>query len=268
MARHCEDNVRMAEETLRIIGAGAYTSPTTGKVARLSPPSTTTTYLDTNPVPPLPVSAPSSTVTVFEVCRETTLEGCRRAVGKVGCLNFASAKNPGGGFMRGTMAQEESLAYSSTLFASIGSSPMYRHNRENLHHGLYSHSMIVSDGVVVFRDSTFALLEPADLFTVTVITAPAVNVRVTTEHNLVVQATMRERAHRVLWLAVVHGITTLVLGSWGCGVFGGSITFIADLFMELLTTRPEFTNRFVRVIFSTTDAAHVRVFQAAIRAAT
>ena len=34
------------------------------------------------------------------------------------CLNFASAKNPRGGFINGAIAQEESLARASALYAS------------------------------------------------------------------------------------------------------------------------------------------------------
>ena len=50
---------------------------------------------------------------------------CRCAV-----LNFASAKNPGGGFINGAMAQEESLAASSCLYKTLTAhETYYRMNR-------------------------------------------------------------------------------------------------------------------------------------------
>jgi len=61
--------------------------------------------------------------TLFEVVNETTLAGAARLLrtgsGPVAALNFASAKNPGGGFLNGSHAQEESLARSSALHASL-----------------------------------------------------------------------------------------------------------------------------------------------------
>ncbi|MFD0589016.1 TIGR02452 family protein [Paenibacillus sp. GCM10027627] len=61
--------------------------------------------------------------TVIELTGETTLEAASRLAasgeGAVCGLNFASAKNPGGGFLNGTRAQEESLARSSGLYPAI-----------------------------------------------------------------------------------------------------------------------------------------------------
>ncbi|MVQ33066.1 TIGR02452 family protein [Paenibacillus sp. MAH-34] len=83
----------------------------------------------------------------IEVTDESTLAAARRLVVQEGlqntlCLNFASAKNPGGGFLGGSQAQEESLARSSALYPCISQmDEMYTYNR-NLKTCLYSDYMI------------------------------------------------------------------------------------------------------------------------------
>ena len=66
-------------------------------------------------------------------------------------LNFASGVNPGGGFLVGARAQEETLCRSSALFATLEGDPMYLapHERSD---DAASDSAILSPDVRFFRD--------------------------------------------------------------------------------------------------------------------
>lgn len=114
----------------------------------------------------------------LEITGESTLQAAYRLqveekLTHVACLNFASAKNPGGGFLGGSQAQEESLARSSALYPCISQmEEMYGHNRK-LRSCFYSDYMIYSPEVPVFRDDQGTLLEKP--YQVDFLTAPAVN---------------------------------------------------------------------------------------------
>ncbi|QIX60186.1 TIGR02452 family protein [Hymenobacter sp. BT18] len=172
---------------------------------------------------------------------------------RVACLNFASARNPGGGFLGGSQAQEESLARSTGLYPCIAQfTEMYQHNAHL--NGLYSDYLIFSPGVpVLLTDEGEWLAEP---YQVDIITAPAVNAGALRRNNpeLLDQLvpTMQRRIRQVLAVAAQNGCEALVLGAWGCGVFGNDPAQIAELFAEALA-EPAVRNQFQRIDFAVFD---------------
>jgi len=106
----------------------------------------------------------------------TTLAGGRRLEAIVGghrtaALNFASAKHPGGGFLTGAQAQEESLARASALYPCLEQQKGYYDANRRHHSLLYTDHLIVSPRVPVFRDDQGTLLEVP--WEMTILTAPA-----------------------------------------------------------------------------------------------
>ena len=196
--------------------------------------------------------------TVFEVENETTLHAAQRLLtvsDNVVCLNFASAKNPGGGFLNGSQAQEESLARASGLYSSLNQKrEMYDYNRREKT-CFYSDYMIYSPKLPVFRDDADVLLDQP--YGAAFITSPAVNVGAMSKKEAQkldnIEAVMSQRMERVLSLAVVHGHDTLVLGAWGCGVFGNDPVDMARYFYQLLGENSIFEGAFRHITFAVLD---------------
>jgi uncharacterized protein (TIGR02452 family) len=174
-------------------------------------------------------------------------------------LNFASAKSPGGGFLSGARAQEESLARASALYACIVNSPMYGFH-QGLHDAMYSSWMIYSPSVPVFRDDDGALLE--EPWSCAFLTAPAPNAKVVLERSPdradELCNVMKSRVRRALAIAALHHHRHLVLGAWGCGVFGNDPAFVAAKFREELDGA--FRGAFDEVVFAVLDTSPERRF--------
>jgi len=192
--------------------------------------------------------------TVFEVHNETTLDAARRLVAdgeqNVLCLNFASAKNPGGGFLGGALAQEECIARATGLYPCLLEGKEYYTYHRNLNTCLYSDYMIYSPQVPVLKDEDGNLLdEPVP---VSVVTSPAVNagvVRRNEPENIDrIEPVMKLRIEKLLALCRKHSHDVLVLGAWGCGVFQNEPAMIARLFHEALNG--PFKNAFKRIVFA------------------
>lgn len=195
--------------------------------------------------------------THISVSNESTLSAAQRLV-EAGyhtvALNFASARHPGGGWLSGAQAQEETLGRASGLVACIQDDEMYqRHLR--LRDALYTNSAIYSPNVPVFRDDNNQLLDQPYLLSF--ITAPAVNAAVVLQRDSSrrkeVYNTMRVRIRRILSIAAMHEHNALILGAWGCGVFGNSPQQIAELFAEALYG--PFAGVFEEVIFAILDTS-------------
>jgi uncharacterized protein (TIGR02452 family) len=205
----------------------------------------------------------------IEVTSEKTGEACRRLVEGEGvagvvALNFASAKNPGGGFLGGAKAQEEDLARCSALYACLLTQREYYDANRAEHSPLYTDHIIYSPDVPFFRDEGLTLLERP--FCVSLITAPAPNAGSARRnapdlvHNL--RKVLHARAIKVLEVAARHGHRTLVLGAWGCGAFRNDPHDAADAFSGALASFP---GVFERVVFAVWerggDGPNLRAFQ-------
>ena len=209
--------------------------------------------------------------TVCEVVNETTLAGVTRLLadgpGPVAALNFASAKNPGGGFLNGSQAQEESLARSSALHASLLQAwPFYEQHRaaSSL---LYSDAMILSPGCPVFRHDAGELLDqPIEVAFITS-AAPNAGAAANSRPDELpsIPDVFRRRSEYVLALAAAHGYTRLVLGAWGCGVFRNDPEMVAATFAGHL--RGTWAGRFERVVFSVLDTSATQETLAAFQTA-
>ncbi|KAF9243122.1 hypothetical protein BU15DRAFT_86532 [Melanogaster broomeanus] len=172
----------------------------------------------------------------------------------LGVLSFASPKRPGGGFLHGGDEQEETLARSTSLVASLRSEEakeFYRTHRKFLNvdgAGLHDHSMVYSPGVVAFRrdDDDDIDLDQAPPrsgstiapYLINVLSSVPVNAAAIRQNYHItssdahvfedgIRSTMRDRmAHR--------GDRALVLGAFGCGSSQNSIDMVAELWAELL----------------------------------
>ncbi|MEU0551636.1 TIGR02452 family protein [Micromonospora sp. NPDC005979] len=186
-----------------------------------------------------------------EVTHESTLQAAYRLGPGAACLVFASAKNPGGGFLGGAQAQEESIARSSALYPCLRAVPEFYAFHRAQQDLRYSDRVIYSPLVPVFRDDRGDLLEQP--YQTSFLTAAAPNlgaiVRNQPAHAADVPAVLARRARRVLEVAAAHGHRSIVLGAWGCGVFRNDPAAVAGAFADALHV----VDRFDHVVFAIHD---------------
>jgi uncharacterized protein (TIGR02452 family) len=205
----------------------------------------------------LPTPPPGERATRITTRGVSTLAAARALV-EAGrdpaALNFASARNPGGGFLNGARAQEESLCRASALYACIVDAPMYPPHRA-ARDPMYTSWTLYAPMVPVFRDDDGALLERP--WRCSFVTSPAPNVKVLLERQPEragdLSGVYDDRIARVLSLAAMNGHDAVVLGAWGCGAFGGDPEQVAGRFERALAGA--FRGVFDEVVFAVLDTS-------------
>lgn len=263
-----DKHVRIADGNEAIIKAGGYTKPGSAEVL-LGPLveaacAGTRSYSPTDTAELLAAArseAPRTFATRIEVTDESSMSAARRLIDEgdeaVAVLNFASARNPGGGYVGGARAQEEDLCRVSALYTTLLQAPDYYAAHRAERDPFYSHRVIYSPEVPVYRDERYALLDRP--VTVSFLTSPAPNAGVIARDRpdqlSQVPEVLVERAARVLAVAARHQRRSLVLGAWGCGVFRNDPVAVASAFHGLLSDAGLFEGVFPRVVFAVLDRA-------------
>lgn len=173
------------------------------------------------------------------VSKKRTLEAAAQYKGqKTAVLNFASATNPGGGVIKGSNAQEESICRCSSLYFNLNEKVMWdgfysphRAARNPLHND----DCIYTPDVAVFKSDTSnpELLPESEWYKVNVITCAAPNLRERpgnpmnpgdgdsparlTDRELL--AIHEKRLRRILDIAAAEENEVIILGAFGCGAF-------------------------------------------------
>ena len=245
-----EDNVRILEETLAIIDCGSY--QVNGK--------TVTLQLSKREMESVHVLLPENVKHIanrkdfnkpfvigrcgyncvkmdsFQAACE--LSNSRIPTGEdmkpVLVLNFASPVNPGGGVRKGSSAQEEDLCRKSSLLLSLESHharKYYQYSRSLQTH-MGSDAMMFSPKVEIIRDEHGNLLDETFVVAVLTCAAPKINHGLEGLSVKEYEDMLFQRITSMLKCAAYFGYEDLVLGAWGCGVFGNDAAVMSDLFLK------------------------------------
>lgn len=173
---------------------------------------------------------------------------------EIAILNYASFTSPGGLFMDGKIAQEESICHFTGMYPVLRdnySVNPYLYNLSRKNNGKYTHSFIVMKVPYKSKDKmgkVCIISSAAPNYT----SYKKYNNRSITEEEL--NIAMRERQELVYLIAGLLNVETFVAGPWGCGVFLGDPVKVAKnwkhcsekypgLFKRIIHTCPDMNSK-------------------------
>lgn len=192
---------------------------------------------------PIDLVAMDSTGAIYEYAKKEK--------GTLAVLNFASYKNPGGGFLSGSRAQEECLCHESYLYNVLTQFPdYYAWNNNHKNRCLYENRAIYSKEIGFENNGTITFCD--------VITCAAPNISPSRKYGYGISeaensVALDSRIKFVLSIAADQKVDTFILGAFGCGVFGQDATEVAQTFKKYLST--DF-KAFKQVVFAIPTNVH------------
>lgn len=222
-------------------------------------------YLEKDVLPDINRDIYSEPVKIV-VSKKRSFEAAMGYVGShIAVHNFASATNPGGGVAKGSSAQEEALCRCSNLYFALVDGKNYSgfympHRKQG--NPLHNDDIICTPDIIVFKTDTSRpkLLPESQWLTVDVITCAAPNLRTKPSNTMnpyegskvkITNSELRnlheKRLRRILDVAVLKSVDTIILGAFGCGAFQNSPVIVADAAKTVLE---EYKYAFKRVEFA------------------
>lgn len=167
-------------------------------------------------------------------------------------LNFASYTRPGGLFLEGSYAQEESLCHHSMLFNVLNSfyHSYYEKNKEDMNKSLYQNKAIYTPDVI------FDGVSKCDVITCA---APNKGNALTYGRASLTENTeaLKSRIKYILQIADLKHCDTLIAGAFGCGVFQQNPYEVASIFMHEAIHGNHHPST---IVFAIPDYPHYRIF--------
>ena len=185
---------------------------------------------------------------------------------KIAILNFASATNPGGGVLKGSSAQEESICRLTNLYHCLNKGECYRDfyiPHRSAKDPLHNDDIIYSPDIVICKsdDGQFRRFNDNEFVKIDVITCAAPNLRENPQNDFNQEGTNSavkisdedlyklhlKRARAILNIAVANDVEILVLGAFGCGAFRNNPKIVAKAYKDALKG---YWNRFKEIEFA------------------
>ena len=174
-------------------------------------------------------------------------------------LNFASFFNPGGSFGKVPthLAQEEYICKDSFLYNVLKEfQNEYNENMSLRNRNLYENFALYSPNVV-FVNGFSEEETKCDILTCAAPNATAANTYNKVSNNDIKEA-MENRIDFLLSVASKKNVKNIILGAFGCGVFGNDPHVASELFKDLLNKKDY---GFDRVIFAIPGGYNLKVFK-------